>query len=209
MPDLNLFDNPYTVVGLLVPGLIVLSVRSQFLTGRRPSHSAALLSYLTVSVIYYALALPFVDFILSFQEPGKGNVLLTWFALIFIGPALLGLLLGVNIQKNLFRRALQCCGLNLIHVIPTAWDWKFGNMTEQWVLVTLKDGTRFAGFCGGESFMSSDPSERDIYIQWTYDIDDQNNWSSRGENGVLIAAGEVQTIEFWPYNPQEDANEQE
>jgi len=52
-------------------------------------------------------------------------------------------------------------------------------------------------------------SERYIYIQWTYDIDDENNWSSRGENGVLITAGEVQTIEFWPYNPQEDANEQE
>ena len=173
MPDLNLFDNPYMVVGLLVPGLIVLSVRSQFLTGRRPSHSAALLSYLTVSVIYYALTLPFVDFILSFQEPGNSKVLLTWFALIFIGPALLGLLLGVNIQKDLFRRVLQYCGLNPIHVIPTAWDWKFGNMTEQWVLVTLKDGTRFAGFCGDESFMSSDPSERDIYIQWTYDIDDE------------------------------------
>ncbi|MCY3751448.1 MAG: DUF6338 family protein [Gammaproteobacteria bacterium] len=209
MPGLNLFDNPYTTVGLLVPGLIVLSVRSQFLTGRRPPHSAALLSYLTVSVIYYALALPFVHFILSFQEAGNSKVLLTWFALIFIGPALLGLLLGVNIQKDLFRRALKYCGLNPIHVIPTAWDWKFGNMTEQWVLVTLKDGTRFAGFCGDESFMSSDPSERDIYIQWTYDIDDQNKWSSRGESGVLIAAAEVQTIEFWPYNPQEEANEQE
>ena len=209
MPSLNLFDNPYTIVGLLVPGLIVLSVRSQFLTGRRPSHSAALLSYLTVSVIYYALVFPFVDFILSLQEPYSSYVLLTWFALIFVGPALLGLLLGVNIQKDLFRRVLQYCGLNPIHVIPTAWDWKFGNMTEQWVLVTLKDGTRFAGFCGDESFMSSDPGERDIYIQWTYDIDDQNNWSSRGENGVLIAAGEVQTIEFWPYNPQEEANEQE
>ena len=83
-------------------------------------------------------------------------------------------------------------------------------MTEQqWVLVTLKDGTRFAGFCGEESFMSSDPGERDIYIQWTYDIDDHNNWSSRGESGVLIAAGEVQTTEFWPYNPQENANERE
>ena len=28
----------------------------------------------------------------------------------------------------------------------------------QWVLVTLKDGTRFAGFCGTGSFMSSDPA---------------------------------------------------
>ncbi len=31
-------------------------------------------------------------------------------------------------------------------------------MSAQWVLVTLKDGTRFAGFCGSESFMSSDPA---------------------------------------------------
>ena len=209
MPNLNLFDNPYTIVGLFVPGLIALSLRSQFLTGRKPPHSAELLNYLTVSVIYYAIALPLVDFIQSFQEPDNSNELLTWFTLIFVGPAVLGLLLGVNIQKNLIRRALQYCGLNIIHVIPTAWDWKFRNMTEQWVLVTLKDGTRFAGFCGGESFMSSDPNERDIYIQWAYDIDDENNWSSRSESGVLIAAGEVQTIEFWPYNPQEDANEQE
>ena len=226
MPDLNLYDNPYMVVGLLVPGLIVLFVRSQFLTGRWSSDSSAFLSYLTVSVIYYALALPFVHFVLSFNEPGSSNALLAWFALsidepgslkvplawfalIFIGPALLGLLLGANIQRNFFRRVLQRCGLDPIHVIPTAWDWKFGYMTEQWVLVTLKDGTRFAGFCGEESFMSSDPGERDIYIQWTYDIDENNNWSSRGENGVLIAAGEFQTIEFWPYKPQENDNEQE
>lgn len=209
MPDMNLFDNPYIIVGLLVPGLIVLFVRSQFLTGRRPSHSAALLSYLTVSVIYYALALPLVHFALSIDEPGNSKLLLVWFALIFVGPALLGLLLGVNIQKNLFRRVLQYCGLNTIHVIPTAWDWKFGNMNEEWVLVTLKDGTRFAGFCGGESFMSSDPHERDLYIQWIYDIDDQNNWTPRGDNSVLITAGEVQTIEFWPYIPQESTNEQE
>ena len=74
----------------------------------------------------------------------------------------------------------------------------------QWVLVTLKDGTRFAGFCGPESFISSDPGERDIYIQWVYDIDDENNWSLRGLHGVLIAAGEIQTVEFWPYTSEEE-----
>lgn len=143
------------------------------------------------------MALPFVGSVLSIQEPGYEKAL-AWFALTFVGPAVLGLLLGVNIQKDLFRRVLQRCGLNPVHVIPTAWDWKFGVMKEQWVLVTLKDGTRFAGFCGNDSFMSSDPAERDIYIQWIYDIDDNNNWSQRGENGVLIAAGEISTIEFWP-----------
>ena len=80
-------------------------------------------------------------------------------------------------------------------------------MSSQWVLVTLKDGTRFAGFCGPESFMSSDPTERDIYIERIYDVDDQNNWSSRREKGVLITAGEIQTIEFWPHTSEESANE--
>ena len=207
MPDLKSLDNLYLILGFLVPGLIVLFVRSQFVTGRSPSHSAALLPYLTVSVIYYALALPFVRFVLSIHEPGYGKTL-AWFTLIFVGPAVLGLLLGVNIQKNLFRRFLQWCGLNPVHVMPTAWDWKFGGMTNQWILVTLKDGTRFAGFCGPDSFMSSDPAERDIYIQWIYDIDDSNNWSPRGENGVLITAGEVQTIEFWPYTSRENSNDQ-
>ncbi len=133
---------------------------------------------------------------------------LAWFTLIFIGPAGFGLLLGVNIQKDLFRRALQWCGLYPVHVIPTAWDWKFSGMTDQWVLVTLKNGTRFAGFCGDDSFMSSDPAERDIYVQWVYDIDDEANWNQRGENAVLITAGEISTIEFWPYVSQENANEQ-
>ncbi len=207
MPDLKSLDNLYLILGFLVPGLIALFVRSQFVTGRRPPHAAALLSYLTVSVIYYALALPFADSVMAIQAPGYPKAL-AWFGLVFAGPALFGLLLGINIQQGLLRRFLRWCRLNPVHVMPTAWDWKFGGMREQWVLVTLKDGTRFAGFCGQNSFMSSDPAERDIYIQWIYDIDENNKWSARGENGVFIAAGEISTIEFWPYNPQETTNEQ-
>jgi hypothetical protein len=207
MPDLKSLDNLYMILVFLVPGLIVLFVRSQFITGKRPPHAAALLSYLTVSVIYYALALPFVDLVLSILEGSQSKVI-AWFALVFVGPAFLGLLLGINIQKELFHRFLKWCNLNPVHVMPTAWDWKFGGMTEQWVLVTLKDGTRFGGFCGQDSFMSSDPAERDIYIQWIYDIDDNSDWSPRGENGVLIASGEIKTIEFWPYQNKETTNEQ-
>lgn len=92
--------------------------------------------------------------------------------------------------------------------MPTAWDWKFGNMNSQWVLVVLKDGTHFGGLCGPDSFVSSDPTERDIYIQWVYDIDDEKNWHPRGETGVLICAGEVRTIEFWPYDLEENNVEQ-
>ena len=202
MSNLMFLDNIYLALLFFVPGLVVLFVRSQFVTGAKFSHSAAWLPYLAISVIYYALAFPLIDFVVAIDEPIYGKIL-AWFSLVFAGPAVLGLVLGINIQESLFRRLLQRCGLNPVHVIPTAWDWKFGNMTEQWVLVTLKDGTRFAGFCGSDSFMSSDPAERDIYIQQVYDVDDDNNWSSSGEKALLITADEVQTVEFWPYVLQE------
>lgn len=205
MAYLESIEHLYLVLAFVVPGLIVLFIRSQFVTGRRPSHSDALLSYLTVSVIYYALMLPFVDFVLSIDEPEYGKAV-AWFVLVFVGPTVFGLLLGVVIQTNLIYRLIQRCGLNPVHVMPTAWDWKFGSMDSQWVLVTLNDDTRFAGFCGPDSFMSSDPTERDIYIQLIYDIDNEDNWTSRGDNGVLITSGQVKTIEFWPCDLQESTN---
>lgn len=57
--------------------------------------------------------------------------------------------------------------------------------------------------------MSSDPLERDIYIERIYDIEEDNRWVSCGEKGLLVAAGEVQTIEFWPHNSEEKANGQD
>lgn len=208
MPELKSIDNLYLILGFLVPGLIVIFVRAQFVTGWRPSHSTTILSYFTISVIYYALALPFVDFVLSIKELGYGKVL-AWLTLIFFGPAAFGLFLGINAQKNLFFRGLQWLRLNPVHVVPTAWDWKFGRMGSQWVLVTLKDGIRFGGFFSSGSFASSDPNERDIYIQWLHDIDGENKWHSCGDKTVLITSGQVKTIEFWPYKTQENSSEQE
>lgn len=205
MPKLLSLNNLYLILVFIVPGFIALSVRSQFITGRiSPQNKASLLSYLTISVIYGALVLPFVD--PAWLKESR----LAWFVLVFIGPIFLGLLLGINIQKDFVRRFLNRFGLYPAHAIPTAWDWKFNGMAEQWVLVTLKDGTRFAGFYGARSFVSSNPDERDMFIQWIYDIDEDGTWTPpKSERGVLIAAGEIRTIEFWPYNPQGETNAQE
>lgn len=187
----------YPVLAFLVPGLIAFFVRMQFLTGRMPSHTDAVLSYLTLSLIYYSFAFPGVEYFLLPDHSGYTELLL-WLGLIFVGPALFGLFLGINAQKQIVRRLLNKIGLYPVHVMPAAWDWKFGTMTEQWVLVVLKDETKFAGLFGRHSFASSDPAERDLYIERIYDIDNANQWHPR-DNGVLIAGSEIRTIEFWPY----------
>ena len=125
------------------------------------------------------------------------------FGLIVALPALLGFLLGVVSQKELIYRALRWIGLNPIHRILTAWDWKFSDMSGEWVLVTLKDGTRIGGLCGRDSFISSNPDERDLYIESTDPVDGGGRHSTSDERrGVWIAGGEISTIEFWPYNPE-------
>ena len=120
---------------------------------------------------------------------------------------MVGLLLGKEIQSDLLREFLRCCRLNPVHSIPTAWDWKFSKMGSQCVLVTLKNGTQFAGYCNDDSFMSSDPTERDIYISWLYDLGADKQWLERDESSVLITSGEVSTIEFWPYNPSKEGTD--
>lgn len=50
-------DNPtvFLFVLLVVPGFIIVFVRSQFITGRIPSYPAGFLSYLTTSTVYWVV----------------------------------------------------------------------------------------------------------------------------------------------------------
>lgn len=181
----------------IVPGLIIVFIRMQFLTGRIPKQSESILSYFTLSAIYLALALPAYDWINANQtDPTLKSM--AWFALIFITPAAIGLLLGINAQTGFTRHIARRIKLNPVHALPSAWDWTFSNGNQRWVLVTLKDGTRFAGYCGNNSFFSSDPLERDILIEKVYDLDDDDTWLDVGPKSVLIASSEIQTVEFWP-----------
>jgi len=198
MPNLESPENIFLVLGFLAPGFVALFIRKQFLTGRIPPQSEMVLSSLILSVIYHTLVLPLIDWGLAIQKPGYGKPLIL-IALVFVGPALFGLILGLNAQKGWLRKWVSRFGLSPVHPVPTAWDWKFQNIQqEQWVLVTLKDGTVYAGHLGSGSFMSSDPNERDLYIQRIYNIGDDNIWSPIGERGVWIASGEIRAIEIWP-----------
>ena len=204
MEDFLSLDHLSLILVFVVPGFITLSVRSQFITDKAvPDNIDRFLSYVTISMIYGTLVLRFVDATL-YQES-------TWVFLLvlFGGPVCLGLLLGINIQRDLLRRSLNRLGLFPLHPSPTAWDWKFSRQDEQWVLVTLKNGDTISGFYGKESFSASNPDERDLYIHWIYDTDETGTSSSPQEKGVYISAGEISTIEFWPYSNSEESNGQE
>ena len=204
---------PFLFQGLnvLVPGMTILYVRSQFVTARPQLYSTRTIPlYLTVSVIYWAPILSLVNFFPSLKEFINNEsgffIWILWLVVTFIIPAIVGLLLGLNIQKEWLRKRLRFSRwfhLNPVHGIATAWDWKFNDMNPyQKICITLKDGRCFSGMFGFNSFISSNPTERDIYVQWIQDNDNED--SSNSEAGIYIAAGEVCTIEFLPYNSKQN-----
>lgn len=180
-----------------VPGVIALFFRSQFLAGRMPPVSEGALAYITLSLAYHAMAFPLAR---GIYTSGRidGAYGLGWFGLLFATPAVLGVILGLNIRKGWSKALLARIGINTIHPVHSVWDWRFAACEECWVIVTLKDETRFYGYLGTGSFASSDAAERDLYVEYVYDfVEEGEPWTPRGSS-VWLAHGEIRSIEYLP-----------
>lgn len=186
----------------LLPGFILLYTRSRFTSGGRlPSLKENVALYIVLSAIYLIVFKPFF----VWQSDSKGAAAYVWTLLVFlIYPALLGTCLGVIAQKRLiesiFSWLTQLIRLNvsLVDPTPTAWDWRFSRLAECFVIIKLKDGSTIYGRAGLRSFVSSDPNERDIYIEPIYTLAENGDWQQSGARGIWIGAGEISTIEFIP-----------
>ena len=67
-----------------------------------------------------------------------------------------------------------------------------------WVLATLADGSSVCGLFGSESFASSDPQDRDLYIQAVYRQNRDGEFQiRRAHDGILIRGDSIKHIEFW------------
>ena len=197
MPDMKDWANVYLVIGFIVPGLITFFIRSQFIVVRRQTHTDNLLSYVTLTSIYYAVLLPSFPYLFTLIG---WSLFFAWFGVIIIGPALFGAALGLAAYYELFRKSLRKFKINPIHAVPSSWDWIFGSVRHDsvWIIVTLTDGTKLSGVWGGKSFASTDPGERDIYIERLWDVADDGVWSRRDrDQGALIVAKEIRYVEFF------------
>ena len=195
MSEVKSLEQLTLVAAFVVPGLIAMFVRAQFLTGRLELKDS-LLAFFTLSLVWYGISVPFVasfgdQGISPYQRPGS------WLLWIVLGPAAFGSLLGINASKGWSRWILARIGVHLVHEVPTAWDKTFAGLTACWVLVTLKDGSKVAGWCGTGSFASSDPKERDLYIERMYGLDEHDAWQEIPARGVLIPGGEIRCIELF------------
>jgi hypothetical protein len=205
--DLKGIENVQLVIWFVVPGLVALYARAQFLTGRMPAQADAILPCLSLSLVCVAIGQPIQQYLLPSQQ--SQWYLAGTLVVLFVVPVALGALLGLSAQRGWGKRLLHKLKMNVIHQVPCAWDWKFADCTNgAWLLIVLKDGTKYGGLFGTQSFASSDGKERDLYIERVYDIGDDNVWRPLGQ-GALIVASEIRTVEFWPIQSEESSNERQ
>lgn len=181
----------------IVPGFIIIFIRSRFITGRNSSAERGWLAFFATSLIYHACVYSLVIFFGGTPEKNELSAFI-WIVWVLVAPVIVGVLLGFDTQKGWLHGFLRRMKINTVHSMPTAWDWVFSDIEEKWVIITLKSGTEFAGKCGVGSFISSDNLERDIYIEKVYRINDSKKdatWEPTNHS-LLVTANEVSTIEF-------------
>ena len=194
VPDFKGLENFDLVLAFIVPGLVVVYIRSRFISGRTPSHADNILGYLVISLIHYTFTLPFIEIALSVKEPWTARAAI-WISLTLVGPALFGLLLGAWAQKEWGAWIIFRLGLSTIHVIPAAWDWRFSK-NSTWGHVCDGDSyerRKRRRVLGPKTCMS-----QDMYIEEEYAVDEVGAWAARPSKvGILIPVKEIRHIEFW------------
>jgi hypothetical protein len=200
MDGLSKFEAVYIALVFIVPGYIFLTCRNQFLPGQGRLGKDQIISYVTLSGVNFVL-LGWIVYALYANDAALEWKIFGWVAVMALIPAGAGIALGCCTQREIIRRVYHWVGLEPIHRVPSAWDYKFSQSPGEWVLVTLKNGVQFAGWWAGRSFASDDKAERDLLIERVFEVPDNGPWRETSRS-VLIAHGEIQTVEFIPMEPE-------
>lgn len=188
----------YTVC-FLVPGFLIDLTVSRFFYKKSEQVPLILLRFLTFSCLNYAIWI-FI-YLLPWDKSFLTNpafLAVIFLVIIFISPLFSGLIFGLANQQQLVEQGLAILGFRTLSGFPSAWDYHFSRINEPlWVLVTLKDESQVAGRFGRKSFASSESSERDLYLEKSYKLREDNSWETvEGTVGILIKADEIRYIEF-------------
>lgn len=192
MADIPSAQEISRLTGLLMPGIIILWIRARFRDVVLPSLSEKFANYISISIVYNALAMPIFHY--------KGFVdLPSWlwhFLLIFVLPLICGYIIVFFDNSERFYSFCSKLGLNPVHHTPTAWDRTFRGRGPAYVIVHLIDGSEVAGAWIKNSFASSAANDRDIFIAqiWKNEL---GGWKVvEPTRSILICGGSIRMIEF-------------
>ncbi len=204
---------PSTSVGLLitvlfvVPGSVYQFVRSR-LRGPAPDDASAtnrVLRALAVSAflatVYAAAAGPHLvrlardaseQATVYEQLLAHGRELALWaLGLLFLVPAALAVLDFARVKYGWTLRLTY-------DPTPRAWDYAFREIEPTYVRVLTPDGVWLGGWYGPNSFVSSYPEPREIYIEVAHQMNADGSFGAEqpGSGGLYVRCDDARAVEF-------------
>jgi hypothetical protein len=183
----------------IIPGFVLMRVKRVAYPTAEASAGGTVLDSLTLSCVVYALASPLLYLSYLYRLPVTRPVLFSILALItlLIVPCALGALY-VRFTKSGRGRWLREF-LGFPHPAPTAWDYLLRKQRSYWVWLTFKSGKVMAGLFGPNSFASSFPQKRDLFIEKLLRQDENGDVIELvdGSAGALVMMEDLERIQFF------------
>jgi len=181
----------------VLPGFIIKSIIDTLNPPRKATDSSFFFGCLAYSLVNSAI----FSWAFILIRPLERESNWYWFILLsitLVGSVLIAIPIALIKQRRLIYKIAKKWDVSVIDPTPTAWDYWFSRSEPSFVLITLDDGSEIRGLFGEESFASSDPQDRDIFLEKLY-LKENNSeaWKDNPENdGLYISKDTIMLIEF-------------
>ena len=183
----------------IIPGFVLMRVKRVAYPTAETSTASAVLDSLALSCVVYALASPLLYLSYLYGWPVTQPFLFSTLSLLILLVVPWGLggsyVWFTKTEKARWLREF----LGFPHPDPTAWDYHFRKGKAYWVCLTFKSGKVMAGLFGPNSFASSFPHKRDIYIEKLLRLDEHGRVVELidGSAGALVMMEDLERIQFF------------
>ncbi|MCX5804055.1 MAG: DUF6338 family protein [Proteobacteria bacterium] len=189
-------DKLIIFIAFAIPGFISIKVYDLLSPGEWRKSSKQVIDAVTFSCINYALlswAIYLVE-INNWHTAHQYLYAMFYLLVLFFFPVVWAYCWHRLRSTQLFQK-------NIPHPTGKPWDYVFSRRKWYWIIVTLKDGTKFAGKYGSESFTSSAPEEEQIYLEETWVVNEHGGFERPREQtaGIIIISSEIAAVELFEY----------
>lgn len=188
----------FLFVLFIMPGFISMKVYGIFHPSPNSDTSKVLIDVVSYSCINFSFLLIPIYLI------EKNDVFLShpawyyifYFFVLIIAPVLLPIILLVIRNCEKVKSILP-------HPTGRSWDYFFSTRQCCWVVVTLKNGKKYGGFYGSNSFASSSPEPEQLYLEKHWELDKNGDFDHELTDtlGIIILTNEIESVEFIKINP--------
>lgn len=192
--DIWTSDQLVLFLTFVIPGFVALKTYSIVQPEGHRDASQQLIDALAYSCVNYAfLAFP----IYLVQRHNVAQAHPFWYAafcafVVLVAPAA-WTLLYIKLRTSRWFQTIAP------HPTSEAWHFLFSQRKRYWMIVTLQDGQKIAGLFDAESFASSTPAPKQLYLQEAWEMSAEGGFERPrvDSDGVLILADSIATIELF------------